>query len=689
MARWKLAECNASPRDMELSRATLVDLLTQMQGVPIPPTRTMIDASDWRSRLQSNVTTSPPPAPQALAAQLAVLLAQEQISGSGVSAFLHPMTLPQLALKLPEYLKLKDLQPAIIRVADAIERGEKIGLSGDYDCDGNCSVALMRRMLRDCGVPDANVIVHIPNRAIEGYGINRDAVNDLKGQGVQLLMTLDNGTLAKKPISRAKELGMDVVVLDHHPNSATHDVPAGALVVNPNRQDETHPDKDLKALAAVGVTFLLCSGLHQELLRRGRFKRTHGSGLPEPDMANYVSLAAIATIGDVVNTKGAINRCLIAEGLKSINAGKDPAVTAFCEAANIRLPITDETIAFQIAPIINAPGRLGQSVAWEVLSQRPDASVQMVLKRLLSREANEERKRQEAAVTKEARAQAHAILSKAPDTPVLVLASDHWPEGVVGIVAGRLKEELGLPIVVCTQVEAEDKERNPGILRPRYKCSARSIKGVDIGEAFRSLADGDSAVLLKAGGHPMAAGALFETTMLEPFRRALCERLQADVAHARLTQRSPVAGVLRIDQATPALVKAIDTLGPFGEGHRKPNVMLPDVIVRDLQPSRDGRHYFFTLVPRVTAPLLAPAMLPRLKATCFHAGGTQLETLLRHAQTQPVNLLGTLALDENGQPTLRVDDAILTPGSKDKIAILETTPTSRDAFNQMGAHQSA
>ena len=246
-----------------------------------------------------------------------------------------------------------------------------------------------------------------------------------------------------------------------------------------------------------------------------------------------------------------------------------------------------------------------------------------------------------------------------------------------------------MPVVVCTQVEVEDKERTPGIMNTRYKCSARSIKNVDIGEAFRSLADGDDAVLLKAGGHPMAAGALFETNRLEPFRHALCQRLKDDVSKACASHRTPVAGVLQIEQVTPALVRAIDMMGPFGEGHRKPNVMLPDMIVRDLQPSRDGRHCFFTLVPRLTTPLLAPSLPPRLKATCFHMGGTQLETLLRRGQTQPINLLGTLALDENGQPSLRVDDAIFPPTEKNKCSILEITPTSRDAFNYSGVHQSA
>ncbi|MBA4274889.1 MAG: hypothetical protein C0436_04470, partial [Alphaproteobacteria bacterium] len=463
---------------------------------------------------------------------------------------------------LPRYHALKDFEPAAQRIADGVMRNESIGISGDYDCDGNCSTAVMIRFLQSSGVHRSHIHVHIPNRKREGYGINRDAVAAMDGKSVSLLIALDNGTLAHTPLAEAKQRGMDAVVIDHHPNSAHHPLPAGAWVVNPRRSDEPlqHDSEGVADLAAVGVTWMVCKRAIDILRERGYYHHAH---LPVPDARLWLGLVATATVGDVVQVRSPLNRALVKEGLNVIREGRDPYITALADIAQIPLAqFNEESIAFRLAPIINAPGRLGQSVAWSFLTpsdatsldtasllddahaQRTDmlhaaATQHAMLRRggffdindehdrilahairsthtaasdtthstqrtlmMLSRESNELRKHVETAVMRQARPQARKQLADNPSRGTLFLCGDDWHEGVIGIVAGRIKEEFGLPTFVASHDTAT------GIC----KASARSIKvaghPVDVGQTVRDLCEKEG-LLLKAGGHPMAAGCSF------------------------------------------------------------------------------------------------------------------------------------------------------------------------------------
>jgi single-stranded-DNA-specific exonuclease len=589
-------------------------------------------------------------------AVVGALLSQRGIDADSAPEFLNTPNFNDFLARVPEYLQLKDMKPAIERVALAIRNHEKIGISGDYDCDGNCSVALLKRTLLACGVPEEDIIVHVPNRVAEGYGVNSMAVDELHKQGVNLLITLDNGTLANKPIERAGELGMETIVVDHHPNSAGHSIPKGALVVNPNRSDETHADPALKSLAAVGVTFLLSAGI------KDYFSHQKDNRARKLELRDLLGLTAMATVGDVVNIKGNINRFFVREGVKVINEGRDEAINQLCRAANVAVPMDEETIAFRLAPIINAPGRMGQSVAWEFLASSKQDQPEFLLKRIMSNETNEERKRQEAAITKEARTQAQAILANDADTPVLVLAGDDWPEGVVGIVAGRMKEEFGRPVLACARVEGPSAD---GGTHYHYKTSGRSVEGVDLGSGFRALAEGSDPAFIKAGGHPMAAGGTFELGKLEEVRSRLCSRLKDDVQKARSVHAVPVAGVIPLDHVKPDLIRSMAAVGPFGQGNRKPLVVIPDVTVRDLNISKTGQHFFLNIASGRQMPVGSKSTgVKPIKAVAFHVT-PGVEQALRQAQKTPCQLLGSLALDAHtGAPVLRIEDVYISPAKQ-------------------------
>ena len=646
---------------------------------------------------------------------------------SRVKALLNPHSYAALDAEiLPRYNGLKDFESTASRLADAVMKNEIVGISGDYDCDGNCSTALMIRFLQSCGVPREHIHVHIPNREEEGYGVNRNAVKAMDGKNVSLLIALDNGTLARAPLADAKRLGMDALVIDHHPNSADHPLPAGALVVNPRRHDEKlqQESEGVADLAAVGVSWLVCRRTTQLLIERGHFTAQHST---PPDPRDWLGLVATATIGDVVSMAAPLNRALVVEGLRVIHEGRDPYLSALARTAQLDpASLNEEHIAFRLAPIINAPGRLGQSVAWSFLSPADATSMNIeLLKRdaqaqyddlhnvaerqrrslqrqrflepnpaydralataltpasavstsyentitdaqhalmILSRESNELRKLVEFGVTRQARPLAVQWLKDHPECGTLMLWGDHWHEGVIGIVAGRLKEEFGLPTIIASH----------DLVTGLCKASARSIRVpghvVDIGQAVRDMTEKEG-LLVKGGGHPMAAGMTFAFSKRDAIRARFEDKLGDISRTARRHQTQPLAHCFdfRIPESIDdARVWATlqERLRPFGEGFAKPRIALTGFELQHMRRSRDGRHIFFTL----RAPLPFAASLARsaeakdtsIECQSFHAAGTVLETLLRHAESNPrapLVLSGTLSLSsqnaERGtHPTLQ------------------------------------
>lgn len=457
--------------------------------------------------------------------------------------------------------QLPDYRQSIRRLADAVQNGETIGISSDYDCDGNCSLALMIRTLRACGVTDSRIIPHVPNRFTEGYGINDAAVKAIRQKGASLLLTLDNGTLAHRPLAQARAESMDVIVIDHHPNQASERLPAETYIVNANRTD-AHASAELKNMAAVGVSYVVAQGLVEELIQRGHFTQ---QGLPEPDMRHMLGLVALATVADVVNVRGWINRFFIQEGLNVMREGLDPILSQLCEAAHVPpRDLTEEHLAFVLGPMINAPGRLNRpddptwhniSDPWRLLSSSNLRAPELVTAFLHMRSCNEARKALEALLHREAQAQAKELLRQHPQARVLVVggAGKAWHPGIVGIVASRLMEEFGLPTVVA----AYDPSKQ------HYKMSARSLRAntpeglltADIGEAFRY--EKSQHRLAHGGGHPFAAGATLESPpaariqMLDAFRQKLELRLASQVDRVKAAQRTEVADVINFGELKP------------------------------------------------------------------------------------------------------------------------------------------
>jgi single-stranded-DNA-specific exonuclease len=627
---------------------------------------------------------------------------------------------------LPAYDTMKDLEAIAARLADAIQHGEQIGISGDYDCDGNCSTALMIRLLQESGVPADRIHVHIPNRVKEGYGVNTAAIEDMatRNPPVTFLMTLDNGTTANKPIAVAKDKNMDVAVIDHHPNSDGQALPPGALVVNPRRSDESAAiagdPSGAPDLAAVGVTWLVARRAAQILEARGHFDRLKESNpqFKAPDPRRWLGLVAMATIGDVVSLRKPLNHALVCEGLKVIREDGDPYITALARVAGLRNPniehLSESDIAFKLAPIINAPGRLGQSVAWAFLSA-PDAtaepiepllqaledsnqslanSIERFNEKKLPREkirlpkkreapsspvpvfvstlqyalmmnsdlANDRRKEIAAEVNRLAQKQARSMLRDNPNLGTLLLAGDDWHEGVVGIVAGRIKEEFGLPTIVASI------NRERGLC----KASARNILGGcgDIGQVLRdmskkedeSLNTGDE-VISKAGGHPMAAGASFDAANLDAVRAKFEERLGDKARAIRATKQAPLAATINLSEAigkgkaaqTPMqllqqFANAQEFTRPHGQGREKPRIGLYGGAITSVgTTSSSGQHLQFMIQ-------IPGSYQHTLECRAFHSGGSKLDARLREASmpnsgdTFPL-LIGTLEQPPRGQGT--------------------------------------
>ncbi len=492
---------------------------------------------------------------------LANILAQRDFQPSEAGQFLAPYDYRFFHEHVfPELLELDDLKPAITRLADAVEKGQKIGISSDYDCDGNCSLALMRRTLRACGVDvEHDVVSHIPNRKREGYGVNVGSVRQMKEQGVQLLLTLDNGTVAHTAIAEAVQLlktdddpdTRNVIIVDHHPNSEGQALPEQALIVNPHRQP---PPADPKAqtakslsndLAAVGLTYVLCQGVVDELQARGWFSK---KGLQLPDMRKHLGVVALASVADVVKLGSPLSRMMLSEGLRVMNHEEDPALARLCESAGCDIgSIDSEILAFRLGPIINASGRMADSIGWRMLSLKPEEI------HIPSRSAdfvtairhNEARKDKEAELLLKLEPEIQAHIHD----PVLVLPiAEEGYEGVVGIVASRVMERTGKPAIVLSQLQRDDGSHiYVGSARsPKYEQADGSLKVCDIGTQLRHLQS--NGVLIKGGGHPFAGGCSLEEHRITEFRQAINAALGEKVKAFSQHQVTPIAGVLDISR---------------------------------------------------------------------------------------------------------------------------------------------
>ena len=459
------------------------------------------------------------------------------------------MMAPTLKALLPDPSRLMDMEPAAIRLADAVARGERIAIFGDYDVDGACSAALVRRFLRAHG---REAVIYIPDRIFEGYGPNPAAIETLVKNGAQLIVTVDCGSTSHEPLAVAKRLGTDVVVIDHH--QMGEELPPAVAIVNPNRQDDLSGQGHL---CAAGVTFLFLIAVTRQLRGRGYY----GAGQAEPDLLGMLDLVALATVCDVVPLIG-VNRAFVAQGLKVMHRRKNAGLRALADAAGLNAAPTPYHLGYILGPRINAGGRIGDAALGARLLSSEDDSESATIAATLT-QLNRERQEMEQRCCQEAILQAEERIAAEPDLPLLIVGSATWHKGLVGLVASRLTDRFRRPALVMAWDEAAGEGTG----------SARSIAGADIGYAVRaSLAKG---LAKKGGGHAMAAGVTIERARLEEFGAFMRAELEAGVLAARDVLALSVDGALTPEAATSEFADLLEKAGPYGAGNPSPRFVFP------------------------------------------------------------------------------------------------------------------
>ncbi|MCP3469992.1 single-stranded-DNA-specific exonuclease RecJ [Bradyrhizobium sp. CCGUVB1N3] len=475
---------------------------------------------------------------------LARVLAGRGVDIDAVSDFLDP-TIRKL---LPDPFTVTEMEAAAKRIAEAAVRGEKVAIFGDYDVDGATSAALLAWHLRHCGL---DPLIHIPDRIFEGYGPNTEAVRALAAKGATLLVTVDCGTTSIEPLAEAKRLGMSVVVIDHH--QAGTELPAVDALVNPNRLDDL---SGLGHLAAVGLVLVTLVAVNRELRQRGFWT----SGMPEPDLLGMLHHVALGTVADVAPLIG-LNRAFVAKGLIAMRRRDHVGHTALMDIARLNGPPEAWHLGFMLGPRINAGGRIGRADLGVRLLLEGDSVEAARIAAELDR-LNGERRIIEQAAEAQAEAEALASIGLEDQLGVIVTASEGWHPGVVGLVASRLKEKFSRPAFAIAL--------EPGGIGTG---SGRSIAGVDLGKAVRqAVADG---ILLKGGGHAMAAGVTLRKEKLAEFRAYLESALARDVAEARHVNELFIDGAVSARAVTPELATTLNRAGPFGSGNPEAVLALP------------------------------------------------------------------------------------------------------------------
>jgi single-stranded-DNA-specific exonuclease len=515
---------------------------------------------------------------------------------------------PTLRALLPEPFSLTGMQEAVERLVRAIERRETIAIFGDYDVDGACSTALLAEFLDYCGVLR---LFHIPDRISEGYGPNSEAIRALAARGAKLLVTADCGTTSYEPFAEARKIGMDVVAFDHHQAPA---VLPEAIVVNPNRHDDMSGQG---ALCAAGVVFVALVALNRALRQRGFWRERL-----EPDLLLGLDLVALATVADVAQLTG-LNRAFVVKGLALMKTRGRAGLRALADVAKLNGPPRAWHLGFLLGPRINAGGRIGDAALGAKLLLLRDeleaAAIAAELDRL-----NGERQILEKQMLQEALGEAYRQLGPADLGAVVLVCGEEWQPGIVGLVASRLKELFGRPAFAI----AFDGELGTG--------SARSIAGVDLGKVVRAAVE--RGLLIKGGGHAMAAGVTLRRDQVEMFRSYLEEALAEAVARARADSGLRVDGLLTASACAPAVVEELEKAGPFGSGNPEPIFVLPEHRIAEVQPFGDDH-----LRLRVQAGDGA-----RLEVAAFRASQSPLGAALTKARGERAHLACSLSLDHWG-----------------------------------------
>ena len=541
------------------------------------------------------------------------LLARVMTARGARSASVEGYLNPTIKALMPDPIGLQDMERAATRIAAAIRESEPIAIFGDYDVDGAASAALLSRFLVAHGITPT---IYIPDRLIEGYGPNIAAFEGLiEGEGARLIITVDCGTTSHGAIERARELGADVIVIDHHLTDEI--LPQAYAVINPNRQDDL---SGLGALAAAGVTFMTIVAVARQLRCDDWYG---GAERTTPDLREWLDLVALATVCDVVPLRG-LNRAFVAKGLTVMRQRKNLGIRALCDTAGLTSPPTPYHLGFVLGPRINAGGRIGDASLGARLLTSADgleaAEIAGTLERL-----NYERKIAETGALEEALVEAERVMADNLDCPVLIVAGDRWHRGIIGLIASRLVERFTRPVAAVTW---EGGDVGTG--------SARSIPVIDIGAAIKRALN--SGLLMKGGGHAMAAGFTLERRSFDAFSRAMGDWLSRPANAAADKPELAMDGALMAASATPELMALLDRAGPFGSGNPEPRFVLP--AHRCVGLKLVGNAHLRATVQAVSGS--------RIGAIAFRAADTDLGTFLQNQAGNPIHLAGHLRRDHWG-----------------------------------------
>ena len=528
---------------------------------------------------------------------------------------------PTLRSLMPDPDSLTDCRKAADRLAVAIKRREKVVVFGDYDVDGAASSALMTRFLRHFGI-DAEI--YIPDRIFEGYGPNPAAIEQLIDNGAELIVTVDCGSTSHEALAVAAKRGIDVVVIDHHQVGSA--LPACHALVNPNREDDLSGQGHL---CAAGVVYLV-------LVNTLRVLRNAGDGrVASFDLLAQLDLVALATVCDVVPLKG-LNRAYVVKGLIAARHMGNVGLAALLRKAAIGGPVTPYHLGFLVGPRINAGGRIGDAALGSRLLAMDDAGAAEKIAAQLD-ELNRERQAIEAAMLAEAEAEVLAEYGTGEGASVIVTARENWHPGIVGLLAARIKEKFRRPTFA---IAFDPNGRGTG--------SGRSINGFDMGKMVRAAVDG--ALLVKGGGHAMAAGLTVERAKLGKLRQFFEERAEAAVRDLVAIQTLKVDGALAASGATLELIDLLEQAGPYGSAHPQPVFAFPQHRLRDSRQV-GANHIKVTLEGQDGS---------RLDGIAFRATETPLGDFLLASRGTSIHVAGSVSADLwQGQRRvqLRVTDA--------------------------------
>lgn len=489
------------------------------------------------------------------------LLAQRDVAPDEVDAFLAPT----LRNTFPDPSSFADMDKAAELTLAALQAGQSVTVFADYDVDGGTSAAILSRYFRAWG---QTLGLYVPDRLTEGYGPSPEAFRHLKETGAELVITVDCGAAAREALEEAVRIDLPVIVLDHHLMQG--DLPECAALVNPNRPD---CPSGCGHLAGAGVSYVFAAALN-------RLARQKGIAPPEgalPDLMQWLDLCGLGTLCDMAPLKG-VNRAFATQGMKIMSADGNVGLRALADVSGIGKIESVYHATFMLGPRLNAGGRIGDPwLAAKLLATDDRAEAIELAERLHG--LNDERKAVEAAILEVATAQAERALAKDPDLNAIVAGGEGWHPGVIGIVAGRLKDKFHLPSVVIGWGEG---------LGPVAKGSARSVTGVNIGEAIGEAAR--EGIILSGGGHAMAGGLSLKPEQLGDFTDWLNTRISAQKTKLIAARELGINAVIGAGAATVELCDMVDRLGPFGAGAPQPVFAMEGIAVTG--PRQIGQNHY-------------------------------------------------------------------------------------------------